>query len=189
MTINAQRIASIGHTQQETARDDQPADIQGPAKILHLHVQDRETSKVAGAPRAWRKLSQLYNAYQLERLGPLDSGEARSRLTAGEIFTKLWDTAQSAGRDSTQALDGAGSNGGTPLSEVQRAAIQRLVSIELHLGMRDRAIIRAVCAYGHSPREAMVMAKMPSDTRVTARFCEALDALADAVDRTEKRGR
>lgn len=188
MNTNARKSLTMPATDDHS---EAPGDleIQGPAIITKLHVQDRETSTVAGAPRAWRKLSQLENAYQLERLGPKDSGGARDRREAGQIFSGLWDTSQAAGKDSTLALDGAGGTAGIPLSEAQTDAIQRLVQIEMHLGMRDRTIIRAVCAYGHSPKEAMHQARMPMDTRVTARFCEALDALIDAIERTAKRGR
>lgn len=164
-------------------------EIQAPIIVTALHVQDRETSKVAGAPRAWRRMTQLEAAYQQERMGARDSNEARARYSAGATFTRLWDTAQSAGRDSTEAFDFAGGGQGLPIALAQQDAIRRLVAIELHLGMRDRTIIRAVCAYGHSPAEAIALAKLCKDTRVTARFCEALDALADAIERTEKRGR
>lgn len=161
-------------------------EIQTPSRITELHVQDRETSTVAGAPRAWRKRSQLENAFELERLGPKDSGAALQRLSAGMSFTQLWDTAQSAGRDSTAALDGAGGGGGTPLPERVRGAIQRLVQVELHLGRNDRTIIRSVCAYGFTPVEAMARCGLSNETRVTARLCEALDALVDAFERTAK---
>lgn len=165
-----------------------PADdcIQTPSRITPLHVCDRETSKVAGAPRAWRKLTELEDAYRLDRLGPQDSNDARSRLCAGATYTKLWDAAQSPGRDSTAAFDFVGGGQGLPLTEAQRAAISRLVAIEMHLGQRDRTIIRAVCGTGHTPAQAMVLACLPKDTRTSARLCEALDALADAVDRTAK---
>lgn len=162
-------------------------ETQTPSIITPLHVQDVETSKVAGAPRAWRRMQQLEAAYKQERLGAVDSNVARDRYAAGSLYTKLWDCAQSAGRDSTQNFGSGGYGGsGLPLTEAQRSAIRRLVAIEMHLGQRDRTIIRAVCALGYSPAEAMDQAKLGKDTRVTPRMCEALDALADAVDRTQK---
>lgn len=178
--------AMNGASKPLSAEDDQTDEVQSPSLITELHVQDRETSKVAGAPRAWRKMQQLEAAYLQERLGARDGKDARRRLEAGSAFTRLWDTAQSAGRDSTAAFDFAGGGQGLPITEAQQAAIRHLVAIEMHLGQRDRTIIRAVCAWGHSPAEAIVLAKLESDTRVTARFCEALDALADALDRTAK---
>lgn len=170
------------------AKNQQIADdsIQTPSRITPLHVCDRETSKVAGAPRAWRKLTEVEDAFRLDRLGDQDSNEARARLSAGLTYAKLWDCAQGRGQDSTQAFDFVGGGQGIPLSEAQRAAIQRMVAIEMHLGERDRTIIRAVCGTGHTPAQAIALARLRSDTRVSARLCEALDALADAIDRTAK---
>lgn len=164
--------------------------VQTPSRITPLHVLDRETSKVAGAPRAWRKMPMLEAAYTQSRLGDKDSHDARKRYNAGTLYTELWDLSQKAGRDSTASFDGRGGMGsGGPLGEAQAAAIQRLVATEMHLGQNDRTIVRAVCAFGYSPIEAMAQACLCKDTRVSARLCEAMDALADALDRTEKRGR
>lgn len=176
-----------GNAQRTSADDGASGEVQSPSLVTPLHVQDRETSKVAGAPRAWRKMTQLEASYQQERLGARDSNDARKRLEAGMTYTELWDCAQSAGRDSTAVFDvGRCMGSGTPISERQRGAITRLVQIEMHLGQRDRTIIRAVCATGHSPAEAIALARLDKDTRVTARFCEAMDALADAIERTAK---
>jgi hypothetical protein len=71
----------------------------------------------------------------------------------------------------------------------QQSALGRLVAIHKHLGERDRIIVESVCAFGYSPSEAIGFAKLGKDTRVSARLCEALDALADAIERTERRGR
>jgi hypothetical protein len=68
---------------------DASQDIASPSKITPLHVRSREISKVAGAPRAWKKLSQLQAAYLQERLGPKASDLARDRLAAGNAYTKL----------------------------------------------------------------------------------------------------
>lgn len=170
--------------------DNSADDVQGPVLVTPLHVQDRETSKVAGAPRAWRKMTQLEYAYTQERLGDKQSNNALRRFDSGNLYTKLWDCAQSAGRDSTASFDAAGCMGsGLPVTERQARAIQRLLSIEMHLGQNDRTIIRSVCALGYTPAEAMIRAKLGIDTRVTARLCEALDCLADACERTAKSGR
>lgn len=183
MKLQTAHVTTRSNTQPKV----EPEEIQAPSLITPLHMQDRETSKVAGAPRAWRKITHLENAYQQERLGQLDSNDARRRRFAGEAYTELWDCAQSAGRDSTAGFDARGGMGsGVPLTERQRAAISRLVAVEMHLGQRDRTIIRSVCAYGYSPAEAIARARLDKDTRVTARFCEALDALADAMERTAK---
>ena len=171
----------------EAAPIENDDEIQGPVLVTPLHVQDRETSKVAGAPRAWRKLTQLQYAYKHERLGAIGSKDALRRLDAGETFNHLWNCAQSAGRDSTAGFDAGGCMGcGIPVGEAQARAIQRLVRIEMRLGGNDRTIVRSVCALGYTPAEAMVRAKLGNDTRVTARLCEALDCLADACERTAK---
>jgi hypothetical protein len=160
-------------------------EIQQPSIITPLHVQDRETSTVAGAPRAWRKQSQLEAAYMQERLGARDCKDARDRYDAGRLYTMLWDCSQKAGRDSTAGFDVVRCMGsGLPLTEHQASAIRRVVAIDMHLSLRDRTIIRAVLAYGYTPAEAMGRAKLGKDTRVSARFCEALDSLVDAVERT-----
>jgi hypothetical protein len=172
--------------QPQTAADEA---IQAPARIGAMHLQDRETSKVAGAPRAWRVSSQLEAAYRNGRLGATSSEDARRRLGAGEQYTRLWDASVSGTRDSTAAFDFCGGGLGVPLNEAQRAAIRRLVAIEMHLGYRDRTIVRAICAYGHTPSEAIALAKLPEDTRTSARVCESLDALVDAIERTHRHPR
>lgn len=178
---------SAGTNKRNDALPPDDESIQAPARLTELHVQERETSKVAGAPRAWSKLTPIELAYRQGRLGDLDSKDARSRLGAGCQYADLWARAQKAGRDCTAGFDvGRVMGSGVPLTEAQSAALARLVRVEMHLGPKDRMVIRAVCAWGHSPVEAMAMAKMPTDTRVSARLCESMDALADALDRTAK---
>lgn len=166
-------------------------EIQEPVLITPLHVQDRTLSKVAGSPQGWRKMSIIEHAYHHERLGEKDSNAARDRLSAATFFTKIWDCAQKAGRDSTASLNAGGYGGsGLPLTEAQESAIQRLVRIEMHLGRNDRLIVRGVCAWGYTMNEAVhELAKLQRDTRVSGRVCEALDALADAIERTAKSAR
>lgn len=173
----------------------QEDEVQAPSLITPLHelgrpATDKDMKPITGTS-AWRKLTHLQSAYQHERLGAKDSREALQRLDAGNFFTKMWDCAQKAGRDSTASFDtGRCMGSGLPITEAQRAAIRRLVAIEMRLGQRDRMIIRGVCAWGYSPAEAIKgLAKLGVDTRVTARLCEALDALADAIECTAKRGR
>lgn len=166
-------------------------EIASPVLITPLHVQDRTLSKVAGSPQGWRKMSVIEHAYEHERLGAKDSNGARDRLSAATFFTKIWDCAQKAGRDSTASLNAGGYGGsGLPLTEAQQSAIRRLVAIEMHLGRNDRMIVRGVCAWGYTLNEAVHdLAKLQRDTRVSGRVCEALDALADAIERTAKSAR
>lgn len=162
-------------------------EIQGPAIITPLHIQTRETSTVAGAPRAWRKMSQLEACYRQERLGTLRSKEAIDRLNSGIQYTKLWDLSHKGSRDSTAGFDAAGGMGsGLPLTETQAEANRRLAAIDGHLGRKDLTILRSVLGRGNTPAEAIALAGISKEQRVTPRFCEALDALQDALDRTAK---
>lgn len=165
----------------DTANDDDV--VIGPAIVTPLHRQDRPTSKVAGAAVAWRKMSHLDRCYEELRLGPRDSELAHRRYSAGKSYTAMWDASQSPSRDSTAALDGAGGGSGTPLAERQRTAFQSLALVEAELGIRDRTILRAVLRDGYSPAEAIRLARLCNDVRVTSRWCEALDAVADAIEK------
>lgn len=166
-------------------------ETQHPVLITPLHVRDRATSKVAGMPLAWRKMHPIEYMYQQERFGALNSNEAKRRCAAGVLYADIWNCSQKAGRDSTASFDvGRSMGSGVPLTERQTAAIQRLVRLEMLMGENDRTICRAVCWWGHTPVEAMRLAKLGTDTRVSARLCEALDVLADVLERTAKsRGR
>lgn len=161
-----------------------PEVVVGPSKVTELHALDRPTDKRPGAPMAWRKLSHLQAAFEQSRLGPMDSDAAHRRRWAGETYTRLWDTAQSPGRDSTQQMDGAGGTvNGMPVSIRQHEAFQKLFALENALSPNDKTIVRAVCGTGHSPAEAMKLARLNSDTRVSARLCEALDSLANLCEK------
>jgi len=175
---------SAGNSTQTPTSDDE---IQGPAIVTPLHAQDRATSKVAGAPLAWRKRSQLEVAFQAERLGARDSSAALARLDAGNFYAQLYDASQSPSRDSTEAFDCTGTVHRMPYGEAQANAVRHLVAIEMRLGERDKIIARSVCWFGYTPAEAIVRARLPRDTRVSARLCESLDALADAIERSSKR--
>lgn len=158
-------------------------EIAAPSRIDASFIQDRETSTVAGAPRAWRKRSELQAAYECERLGPKDSADAFNRLTAGNTYTQIWDCSQSAGRDSTAAFDVVRCMGsGIPLTERQATAVRLLVAIEMEMGANDRTIARAVLGLGYTAAEAIRLARLSIDTRVSARLCECLDALASAIE-------
>jgi|SRR5215831_3931350 len=161
-------------------------ETQAPAVITDLHVRDRATSKAAGSPLAWRKRSQIQMAFDQERFGARDSQDALRRFDAGTFYTKLYDASQMAWRDSTAGFESTGSGDRMPYGEAQGIALARLAAIERHLGKNDLTIGRAVCWYGYSPAEAIRRARLPDDTRISARLCECLDALADAIERTAK---
>lgn len=169
---------------------DYSGEVVAPAVITPLHVQDVETSKVVGSPRAWRKLTVMQQAYRQGRLGPIKSECALARVDAANQYTDWWFSSQRASRDSTALLLAGRCGGkGEPASETVREAQARISAIENHLGRNDRAIVRSVCVMGHTIAEAMVVAGLPKETRVSPRLIEAMDALIDAIERTDRRNR
>ncbi len=153
---------------------DQP---EGPARPRGDHVRDRIVSPVAGAAKAWRKLSPLEAAYARGQLagGKHSAGE---RLAAGQRYARLFAASESSGRDSTQLLNISRSYGGSPLGESQRAALEKLRVIHAAVGANDAMIVRLVCGEGHTPAEAVrrVCGDGYRDATL-ARFREALDQL------------
>lgn len=170
--------------------DDQP---QGPAVSSELHQWNRklfsENGKEIIGKKGCRKWSPLEAAYARGQLGALDSGMARDRLTAGLSYSTLYDTAQSAGRDSTQAFGASRSSGSGGIGNAQADAIMALVAIDSHMGSRDRLIVRSVCGEGHFPSEAVAMVAPGYAKATTPRFCEALDALCEAMERHKRQPR
>ncbi len=160
---------------------DQP---EAPAVITREHVRDRIVSPVAGAARAWRKLSPLEVTYAK---GQLAGGNARfsaaQRFEAGQRYAAIFAATEAQGRDSTQFMNVSRSYGGAPLGLGQRAAMDALRQIESAMGANDAAIVRKVCGEGHTPAEAIRMVCGDYRDTVTARFREALDALAGTLRR------
>lgn len=169
--------------------DPDEAAVQAPAVITPLHVRDRETSIVAGSPKGWRKWTPLEAAYEQGKLaGGNPRFDAARRFAAGQEYAKLWDTAQSSGRDSTQALNvSRGGGSGLPMTQAQADAVRALVAIESRMGQRDRVIIRMVCGHGHFPSEAVALVSAGYMKATTPRFQEALDALVEAIDAVHRR--
>jgi hypothetical protein len=160
---------------------DQP---EAPAVVTRSHVRDRVISPVAGAAKAWRKLSALETAYAK---GQLAGGNARvsaaQRFEAGQRYTAIFAATEAQGRDSTQLMNVSRSYGGTPLGLGQRAAMDKLRSIEAVMGANDAAIVRKVCGEGFTPAQAIRSVCGDYKDTVTARFREALDALWAALAR------
>jgi hypothetical protein len=153
---------------------------EGPARIGDGHVCDRVISPVAGAARAWRKLSPLEAAYAK---GQLAGGRftAQQRFEAGQRYARLFAACESSGRDSTQLLNISRSYNGAPLGESQRGALEKLRSLHAAMGANDAAIVRLVCGEGHTPAESVrrVCGEGYKDATL-ARFREALDGLVRA---------
>lgn len=151
----------------------------GPAMVRGDHVRDRIISPVAGAAKAWRKLSPLEAAYAR---GQLAGGKhsAAERLEAGQRYARLFAASESSGRDSTQLLNISRSYGAAPLGESQRGALEKLRSIHAAMGANDAAIVRLVCGEGYTPAEAVRRACGDGYKDATlARFREALDMLVN----------
>lgn len=149
----------------------------GPAMVRGDHVRDRVISPVAGAAKAWRKLSPLEAAYAR---GQLAGGKhsAAERLEAGQRYARIFAASESTGRDSTQLLNISRSYGAAPLGESQRGALEKLRAIHAAMGGNDAAIVRLVCGEGYTPAEAVRRACGDGYRDATmARFREALDGL------------
>ena len=157
---------------------------EGPAIVGRDHVRDRVISPVAGAARAWRKLSPLECAYAR---GQLAGGKrnAAERFEAGQRYASIFAACESGGRDSTQLMNVSRSYGGAPLGEGQRGAMEKLRGIHAAMGANDAMIVRLVCGEGFTPAEAVrrVCGDGYRDATL-ARFREALDCLCHGGART-----
>lgn len=159
-------------------RDGEARQPEGPAALRSEHVQDRVISPVAGAAKAWRKLSPLEACYAKGQLaGGSPRFTAQQRLEAGQRYTRLFAASESQGRDSTQLLNISRSYNGTPLGESQRGALEKLRALHAAMGANDAAIVRLVCGEGYTPAEAVKQVCGDYRDTVTARFREALDQL------------
>lgn len=160
--------------------DQRPNQPQAPAIVARDHVRDRVISPVAGAAKAWRKLSPLEQAYARGQLaGGNPAISAAQRFEAGQRYAAIFAACESQGRDSTQLLNVSRSYGGAPLGLGQRAAMDKLRAIESALSPNDAAIVRKVCGEDFTPAES-VRSVCGGDYRdaTLARFREALDGLA-----------
>ena len=167
---------------EKTVEREQP---ETPAKVTQLHVQDRtfrnDAGQIVAGQQAWRRLSPLEACYAKGQLaGGCDRYTAQARFDAGQRYSEIFLTAQSSGRDSTQALNVSRSGGGLPLSQAQSDAIRSLVAIDSCMGERDRRIVRLVCGEGHWPSEAIRTVCADYKHTIAARFREALDSLVEA---------
>lgn len=168
-------------------------EVEAPAIVREDHIQDRALGAQAGAPRAWRKRSVLELARER---GQLDGSEGRSvearRFQAGQLYTELWLTAQSSGRDSTNTECLSTSPVYVGITESQVQAMRRLAAVETHLGPKDRLLLRLILGENEKLSDGVIRVCGPGyRDRVTARFREALDALIEALEtvRRERRRR
>lgn len=155
-------------------------EIVGPAVITELHSHDRELTKVAGGARGWRKKTPLKAYYDNDRL---DQGiyTAEQRLIAGEKYADIWDACQTAGRDSTQALSRVSGRGLGNAILARMSASEALRYIHSGLSKRDRHIVESVCGKGEDIHIVIRRISPRYKHEVAVRFCEALDALIEAL--------
>lgn len=160
-----------------------------PAIITPMHRKDRhfidDQTKKVSQQRAWRKLSPLEACYAKNQLvGGNPAYSPINRYEAGKAYTEMFDLSQKSGRDSTQALNmtAPGGFGAGTLSQASSTALTQRISIESHMGARDRQIIRMVCGEGYQPAEAVRHVCGDYQHTVAARFREALDALIEAME-------
>lgn len=159
-----------------------------PAKIRQGHVADRLTSIVAGASKAWRNTDESALASYAFR-GLLQGGNPKyntqEREAAGNLYRGLWEAVQGSGRDSTQ-LDIVQNGSGAPIQELQSTAVKQLVSIDSHLSVNDRKIIRNVCCADWWPSQAIRDIDPDYKFATVARFREAMDSLIEAIEKAKK---
>jgi hypothetical protein len=164
--------------------------IAAPARPHPFHAQDRALSPQAGAKRAWRNRAEnpLLLAYERGQLAAGDNRAhgAQERLRAGEAYRGWWEIANRTGRDSTQ-IDpvSGGARGG--ITDAKADAMRQRVLIDAHLKRQDRIIVQRVCGEGFAPSAAVREACGEAyKFATTARLCEALDCLIDAMNAARK---
>lgn len=159
-------------------------EIVGPAIQRSNHVQDREISTVAGAPKAWRTECQIQAAFDQHKLDDATSRyTAFDRYSAAKRYEEIFDlTESSGGTDSTQALNVSRSSRCGSGNDTRERAWDLRITLESHLSQRDRIIIRAVCGNGNSAAEAVRLVSTGYKHTVWARFREALDSLCEAFE-------
>jgi len=156
----------------------------GPAK-LHAGHSERNVGGTAGAKKAWQNdaehpLSLAYAKGQLIRGNERYS--SLQRFEAGDQYRRLFEMMHRSGRDSTD-INLVSGGAGEPITEHMVDATRRIIAIDRHLKMQDRAIIRHVCGEGWWPSVAVRDACGEHyDKAVVPRLCEALDNLIEAID-------
>tara|TARA_R110000868_G_scaffold187664_4_gene430196 strand:- start:2214 stop:2744 length:531 start_codon:yes stop_codon:yes gene_type:complete len=161
-----------------------------PAIITPCHSQDRIISPVAGAPRAWRRLSPLEKAFAKGQLaGGGHRYTANQRFEAGQNYAQIFLATQTSGRDSTQSLNVSRSTGGGCMAQTQANAFAMLRTLEASMKCRDRLIIHSVCGEGEVPAEAIRLICGDYRDTIAARFREALDSLVEAFEESRPKPR
>ncbi len=123
----------------------------------------------------------LDSAYRQGKLEP----QSDLRYQAGTVYREWFRQAHASGIDSTQAAASRGNGLPPAFGESSR----KVISTDSNLSKRDRKIVRMVLGEGYSLHDAVEAAcGAESAKRTVARFCEALDALIEAIDMARRHG-
>ena len=168
--------------------------VDGPAVIGADHAQGRVLSARAGAKKGWSRLTVYERAFQRGALvckercagaaaTRVEEGRALDRFAAARAFDEGWQICN-AGFPGGMDFDRVRTSGGVPGAFVdhQRDAKAFWRRVEQGMGANDWLICRLVCGENHSIAEAVLAISPDYKASTLARFREALDALAIAMD-------
>ena len=152
----------------------EPEFVDGPSRLRPQHSLDREISPVAGAPRAFRKVSPLERAFEQGHI-------SERQRDIGKLYAENFEKANYTGVNilDTSRIRGSGAN--TSLSQERLDARGWLSKIENNLGPNDTAILRKVLGEWWEACEAIAFILGESYRRATVpRFREAMEALSNS---------
>lgn len=179
-----------------TAPQDQD-DIQSPAVIGPMHVQDRVLGKGAASKTGWSKLTIYEKEHRLGHLADRsicttpqrtqdEVGRATARYEAAKAFDEGWlvcNASWPSGSDLNRVRVV-----GCPGSFVdhQRDVKDYWRRVELHMGVNDWMICRRICGEGYKVAETIARISPSYKFSALARFREALDALIGAMAKARR---
>lgn len=169
-------------------------EVQQPAIITALHVQDRVLHTRAGSKVGWSKLTIFEQAHRAGKLidkercksdhaTQIEVGKALDRFIAGKRFMELWLIGQASigGSMDFSRVRCAGS--GVPFSDTQFDAKTLLRRIEENLGVNDWMICRKIIGENCAVAETVNFISPSYRDSTLARFREALDSLCAAFNK------
>lgn len=149
--------------------------VDGPARLRPQHSLDRDISPVAGAPKAFRKVSPLDRSFE--------AGQITERQH--EIGLRYSENFEQSNYTGINLLDPGrvkGSGGSIALPQKRLDARKWLTLVERSLGPNDIAILRLVLGEWWFPSDAIakICGEKYRKMGVVCRFREAMEALEDA---------
>lgn len=120
-------------------------------------------------------------AYERGRLAWPGAYSASDRFAAANRFREAFETLLRSGRDSSQMIGGGSGGPGGGFCDAQEYAGRTLARTKTALKPKDYIIVQRLCGEGWSMAEAVKQAVPTHPNAVTARVCEALDELVDAM--------